>query len=834
LRSSRPTFTDSVNRFEFLGEAFGGTRDSQLFHLKYLSAIELDTCPGDWTRHVGGIAHDLYTGLGERLMVSEDEAKQVFDTIEFRASSMILAHMIAKAFNLPLPDGVKSRYWHDKNHDVDEVYYAKLQAAFGETNNLFDEVAMLPSENRHGYKNLRFARAARWLSAAIALRFDNWSKEDIKKFVLEDIAQFIAKVRNTQKALLVEDGAIKHAGLEWIAAIGLGEVQIADPGAAGTEVKTARKASALDAQAAPWPISAGDTQSAKKSSVAVAEAESSLTQSDMHHAVKDLLEDFGTVPASGNVGHQGTSANAVAASNNIDERVVAAPISRVRPRTWSEILRPSTSNRAKETPATMASMPNGADENAVTPPVAEDRASTQGHILDTFSAPNHEQEKLDNMVATSNGMNGVVTVSSIASDKVSTGNPVLDASSAPDREQEKPASLKVTPNGMDVKAAASPTANHGASTWDQTPNSPPTVTSEQEKPVNTAVTHSGTDGMANTSHIPKQRPRTWSQILYPSSAQKVNIPAVSSEATVDEPGSFSTTATAVPPPVATTVVAPAPTPAVPPSTTEAAVTPTTVAATPVTTEAVAPSTTEAIVPSTTVSAAPFMAAVAAPSIPTAAAPPLTQHAFELFTQQMLAQTPNRSLDVDATYMSQVLKRAMELVKEDRAAAASISENETPAAEKAPSSVHTNGNTNETSGVSTERPGSDWAPTVTPQGPVQGTGAVKGNVGIPTGTPATRPHAPLGVSRQATTGHSRVDSLNHRMESLTIHDSAPPRPAVARQGANTGPMPRVGNAGTTQSTTAQGAAGANRDTTPRGAQLNLVADEDFFSRAGIKW
>jgi hypothetical protein len=202
---------------------------------------------------------------------------------------------------------------------------------------------------------------------------------------------------------------------------------------------------------------------------------------------------------------------------------------------------------------------------------------------------------------------------------------------------------------------------------------------------------------------------------------------------------------------------------------------------------------------------------------------------------MLAQTPNRALDVDATYMAQVLKRAMELLKEDQVAAASASDDETPAAEKTPSSVHANGNANETSGVSTERPGSDWAPTATSQGPVQGAGAVKEKVRIPTETPATLPPAPLGASQQATTGHARVDSLNHRMESLTIHDSAaPPRPAVARQGANTGPMQGAGNAGTSQPATAPGAAGANRDTTRRGAQLNLVADEDFFASAGIKW
>ncbi|KAK4157015.1 hypothetical protein C8A00DRAFT_40598 [Chaetomidium leptoderma] len=218
---SRPNVNDT-HRYEFLGEAFGGTRDSQLFHLKYLAAIELDTHPGDWGRQVGGTTRELLTGFAQRLMPSEDDAKRVFDTIEFRTSSMVLAQMVAKAFDLPLPDGAKCRYWHDKMEGVDDDYYKKLQWAFGEILGIFGQAAVLPSENRHEYKNVRFWRAARWLSAAIALRFEHGSRQDIENFVLKDVARLIAKIRDMQKTLLLEDQAVTRAGLNWIAALGLG------------------------------------------------------------------------------------------------------------------------------------------------------------------------------------------------------------------------------------------------------------------------------------------------------------------------------------------------------------------------------------------------------------------------------------------------------------------------------------------------------------------------------------------------------------------------------------------------------------------------------------
>jgi hypothetical protein len=277
-----PTVNDA-NRFKFLGEAFGGTKESQFFHLKYLAAIELETYPGDWTRHVGGTSRELFTSFWQRLMPSEDDVKRVFDAVEFRASSIILAQVVAKAFGLPLPDGVKCRYWHDKTDGVSDEYYRKLQYAFACALPLFGQVAVLPSEKRHEYKDVRFLRSARWLAAATALRFENASGDDIEKFMLNDVARFIAKLRDTQKMLLLEDQAVKRRGLNWVAALGLGgEVQLTPTKTATPEPKivqptedvgffgrnwkpTSGSTAILDAQAAPWPINAGTAERSGKS-----------------------------------------------------------------------------------------------------------------------------------------------------------------------------------------------------------------------------------------------------------------------------------------------------------------------------------------------------------------------------------------------------------------------------------------------------------------------------------------------------------------------------------------------------------------------------------------
>lgn len=218
-----------LDRFEFLGGAFGGSKATQIFHLKYLSAIELDTCPGDWKRNVNGITRDLLTSFLLTANPEEDTVKRVFDAIEFRASSMILAQILARALNLPWPDGLKCRYWHDWIDVADNNMYSRLQTAFKEAHNLFDQAAVFPSENPHEFKAVRFHRAARWLCAAIASKFsDDHSREEIEKFVLRDVAQLVEKIRDTQRVLLLEDQAVKSAGLRWIAGLGLSEKQYPD------------------------------------------------------------------------------------------------------------------------------------------------------------------------------------------------------------------------------------------------------------------------------------------------------------------------------------------------------------------------------------------------------------------------------------------------------------------------------------------------------------------------------------------------------------------------------------------------------------------------------
>lgn len=221
FETKRPTDGPDANDMfsTFLGDAFGGTQESQIFHLKYLIAMDLETCPGDWTRQVTGIAATKLNEFMNTVNPSLEQVQSVFDIIEFRGSAMIMAQVVAKALDLPIP-GDKCRYWMDKTGN--DHLYEKLQLGFGPILNLLDKPAVFPWEHRHAFKHVRFYRPSRWLAACVAQKFANASEDAIIKFIAQDVAPIIRTIRETQFELLKTHKSVVEAGMNWIRSLNLG------------------------------------------------------------------------------------------------------------------------------------------------------------------------------------------------------------------------------------------------------------------------------------------------------------------------------------------------------------------------------------------------------------------------------------------------------------------------------------------------------------------------------------------------------------------------------------------------------------------------------------
>ena len=210
------------DRFAFLGEAHGGTRTSQVFWLKYLTSIELETCPGDWGKGVTGPTPTYFQNFIRDDDPTDSIFKRVFDTVEFRSSSMAFAHIAVKALNLTVP-GADCRFWIDEDGQNNEGYNL-MRTSFCGILNLVDHPAVFPGEIRHDYMYIRFYRASRWIAAAMAIKFLKLTKPStaIKPFIDNEIAPLISEIRKTQYSILKEDGRLRDLGVKWLKSLNLG------------------------------------------------------------------------------------------------------------------------------------------------------------------------------------------------------------------------------------------------------------------------------------------------------------------------------------------------------------------------------------------------------------------------------------------------------------------------------------------------------------------------------------------------------------------------------------------------------------------------------------
>ncbi|KAK0749353.1 hypothetical protein B0T18DRAFT_298412, partial [Schizothecium vesticola] len=209
------------DRFAFLGEAHGGTRTSQVFWLKYLTSIELETCPGDWGKGVTGPTPTYFQNFIRDDDPTDNTFKRVFDTVEFRTSSMAFAHIAVKALSLVVP-GADCRFWIDEEGQNNEGY-SLMRTSFCGILNLVDHPAVFPGEIRHDYMYIRFYRASRWIAAAMAIKFLKLTKPGaaIKPFIDNEIAPLINEIRKTQCSILKEDGRLRDLGAKWLKSLSL-------------------------------------------------------------------------------------------------------------------------------------------------------------------------------------------------------------------------------------------------------------------------------------------------------------------------------------------------------------------------------------------------------------------------------------------------------------------------------------------------------------------------------------------------------------------------------------------------------------------------------------
>ena len=167
---------DSTDKgFEFLGDAFGGTRVSQLHHLTYLIEESYLAWPDHWAYTYGQeTKKDL-----ERFKILQNpdslECQEILYVLEHRARMSILGDTIVQYFDLPMPQNERCRDFnnHKWKHQLPETVRRSLIKHFGAVMVSVPGPNVPPGLDINGLSKLqrRLESCASYIRASLAIRF---------------------------------------------------------------------------------------------------------------------------------------------------------------------------------------------------------------------------------------------------------------------------------------------------------------------------------------------------------------------------------------------------------------------------------------------------------------------------------------------------------------------------------------------------------------------------------------------------------------------------------------------------------------------------------------
>ncbi|KAI0203390.1 hypothetical protein F4808DRAFT_458154 [Astrocystis sublimbata] len=214
---------DKDKGYGFLGNAFGGTKKSQLNHIRFLVVESYMAWPDHWASNFGQETKLAF----ERIMGQENpqdvDCHEVFNVLEHRARQSNLGDAIVRCFDLPLPHNQRCRDWdHYKwKQELSNEDKTALITYFGTVFRSVPGPGLPPGVNPNNLSKLqrRLESGANYVRAALGFRF--LTSKGSSKAATDRIEDFLQAVKAKQAELLASDSEIHRVCCNWLSAIGM-------------------------------------------------------------------------------------------------------------------------------------------------------------------------------------------------------------------------------------------------------------------------------------------------------------------------------------------------------------------------------------------------------------------------------------------------------------------------------------------------------------------------------------------------------------------------------------------------------------------------------------
>ncbi|KAI0138057.1 hypothetical protein F4776DRAFT_670712 [Hypoxylon sp. NC0597] len=209
-------------RFGFLGNAFGGNRTSQLNHIRHLVNESFVAWPGYWRLLMGrNVKKMLKTFLMDQTPDSR-LCHEIFNVMEHRATSAVLADMILECFDLPKPYEVRCRDWDESRwlHEASDMDRQAATKTYGEITRYIPGVYVPPGVNHNHFSPIQVALQVpvSYMSVALCFRYLTRSP-DLRMEAVKRIYQFLEEIKVRQAVLLLGDSEVQEMCTTWLRSI---------------------------------------------------------------------------------------------------------------------------------------------------------------------------------------------------------------------------------------------------------------------------------------------------------------------------------------------------------------------------------------------------------------------------------------------------------------------------------------------------------------------------------------------------------------------------------------------------------------------------------------
>ncbi|KAI5921854.1 hypothetical protein F4810DRAFT_721821 [Camillea tinctor] len=306
----------------FLGNVFGGTRSSQISHIKHLIQESFGAWPGYWALDFGQKAMAEFVQFVNTIKPDELTCHEFFNILEHRASLNVLADMVVRSLDMPLPNNVRCRDWNHLGQPTQPPEKQRLLL------NLFQEfTTTLPSPNIPPGRNPnRYSRIQTRLDIPIFYLIASLGNgfafaPGKMQAAAKEINNLFTAVQVQQAKMLTENPKIREMCVDWLQSINM-PVRFQDPNIDWQEFAAVKVVPTIDDEQNEYEVVVAERSSPQE----IAQTEN--VQPDGNSSARHNLGGFQHAPAVSNT-HQGPPAvysPGINVNNDAEQQSASSPL----------------------------------------------------------------------------------------------------------------------------------------------------------------------------------------------------------------------------------------------------------------------------------------------------------------------------------------------------------------------------------------------------------------------------------------------------------------------------------------------------------------------------